>query len=209
MRNSSGGIKEKSGWSFGVGVGTTAATAGQHAANETNPLIQRGSAAVAASTSYIQSRLGNTESHYRGGGEIRERRPSRSLSPAIETIMTTGVGQRAIEESNARTNTNNNDDDTASETPYRRIQDDGSRSGNVSVGENSYQNSTTSRSLHSLRRSYLVEKSAHADTTVGSGGDHQHPPLLEIPEEVYSVRKAALQMLKPLTRTWVSHFFVR
>ena len=29
------------------------------------------------------------------------------------------------------------------------------------------------------------------------------PPLLEIPEEVYSVRKAALQVLKPLTKTWV------
>lgn len=31
-----------------------------------------------------------------------------------------------------------------------------------------------------------------------------HPPLLEIPEEVYAVRKSALQVLKPLTRTWVS-----
>lgn len=30
-----------------------------------------------------------------------------------------------------------------------------------------------------------------------------HPPLLEIPEEVYAVRKSALQVLKPLTRTWV------
>lgn len=31
-----------------------------------------------------------------------------------------------------------------------------------------------------------------------------HPPLLEIPEEVYAVRKAALQVLKPLTSSWVS-----
>ena len=30
-----------------------------------------------------------------------------------------------------------------------------------------------------------------------------NPPLLEIPEEIYAVRKAALQVLKPLTRTWV------
>lgn len=30
-----------------------------------------------------------------------------------------------------------------------------------------------------------------------------HPPLLEIPEEVYAVRKSALQVLKPLTRSWV------
>jgi hypothetical protein len=31
-----------------------------------------------------------------------------------------------------------------------------------------------------------------------------HQPVLEIPEEVYAVRKAALTVLKPLTRTWVS-----
>jgi hypothetical protein len=31
-----------------------------------------------------------------------------------------------------------------------------------------------------------------------------HPSLLEIPEEIYSVRKAALQVLKPLTSSWVS-----
>lgn len=30
------------------------------------------------------------------------------------------------------------------------------------------------------------------------------PPILEIPEEIYAVRKAALQVLKPLTKTWVS-----
>jgi len=29
------------------------------------------------------------------------------------------------------------------------------------------------------------------------------PPLLEIPEEIYAVRKSALQVLKPLTKTWV------
>ncbi|GAX09735.1 hypothetical protein FisN_19Lh205 [Fistulifera solaris] len=30
-----------------------------------------------------------------------------------------------------------------------------------------------------------------------------HQPVLEIPEEVYTVRKAALTVLKPLTRTWI------
>jgi hypothetical protein len=57
----------------------------------------------------------------------------------------------------------------------------------------------------------LVEKAAREATGttapiimgVGSGG-FDHPPLLEIPEEIYGVRKAALQVLKPLTRTWVS-----
>jgi hypothetical protein len=28
---------------------------------------------------------------------------------------------------------------------------------------------------------------------------------LEIPEEIYAVRKAALQVLKPLNKTWVRH----
>jgi hypothetical protein len=36
--------------------------------------------------------------------------------------------------------------------------------------------------------------------SVGSGSQ---PPLLEIPEEIYAVRKAALKVLKPLTKTWV------
>jgi hypothetical protein len=39
------------------------------------------------------------------------------------------------------------------------------------------------------------------DRSLGSG---ELPPLLEIPEEIYAVRKAALQVLKPLTKTWVS-----
>ena len=54
------------------------------------------------------------------------------------------------------------------------------------------------RSLSStLRRQYLADKRA----TEAEGDDH--PPLLEIPEEIYGVRKAALQVLKPLTKTWV------
>jgi hypothetical protein len=38
--------------------------------------------------------------------------------------------------------------------------------------------------------------------------DSEQPPLLEIPEEVYAVRKAALQVLKPLNKTWVRRFSV-
>lgn len=41
--------------------------------------------------------------------------------------------------------------------------------------------------------------------SVGSGSEQ--PPLLEIPEEIYAVRKAALQVLKPLNKTWVSRRF--
>ena len=74
----------------------------------------------------------------------------------------------------------------------------GSRSGNISVGDGSQKSygsshSGGSRSVHQLRRSYLAPK--------GSG---ENPPLLEIPEEIYGVRKSALKVLKPLTKTWVS-----
>lgn len=36
---------------------------------------------------------------------------------------------------------------------------------------------------------------------------NSQPPLLEIPEEIYAVRKAALKVMKPLTKTWVRSFF--
>lgn len=42
-------------------------------------------------------------------------------------------------------------------------------------------------------------QSIEPDNTAG-----ETPPLLEIPEEIYAVRKAALQVLKPLNKTWVS-----
>lgn len=62
-----------------------------------------------------------------------------------------------------------------------------------------------------------VSGSHHTNESKGGGGrippdtrsigsaDSEQPPLLEIPEEVYAVRKAALQVLKPLNKTWVSN----
>jgi hypothetical protein len=115
--------------------------------------------------------------------------------------------------SNPKTSASTADEPTSS---YTRIQDDASSSarstgGNLSLGEqsgSSYQ-SGGNRSLHSLqRRAYLVEKAARDATGVGGiGGVSDHPPLLEIPEEIYQVRKAALRVLKPLTRTWVRTIF--
>jgi hypothetical protein len=46
---------------------------------------------------------------------------------------------------------------------------------------------------------------ATGSTTSYSGHRQQQAPILEIPEEIYIVRKAALQVLKPLTKTWVRH----
>lgn len=52
--------------------------------------------------------------------------------------------------------------------------------------------------------------STSAIQTQGSlGSGSEQPPLLEIPEEIYAVRKAALQVLKPLNKTWVSYESLR
>lgn len=53
--------------------------------------------------------------------------------------------------------------------------------------------------MHSLRRS-LGREETGASAGEGSGNGS---PLLEIPEEIYRVRRAALQVLKPLIRTWL------
>jgi hypothetical protein len=113
------------------------------------------------------------------------------------------------------TQTHNNE---ASISSYAPINEDGSRSGTMSLGgnsEGSYHNApacggsnttNSNRSVHSLQRSHLI-----SGRDVLSRGDASgNIALLEIPEEVYRVRRAALQVLKPLTRTWVSrYFFVR
>ena len=199
----------KSGWKFGGESTTTSrgggATAGGSSSGEADPLIHRESTTTAAS-SYIQSSHSNNNR-----GNLRERRKS----PLPSNMSTPGSSDAT--HFHATTN-------AASEpiSSYTRIQDESqpqrSRSGNMSLGDNSggggtttsqqsYQHSTggasaANRSLHSLRRSYLVEKAAR-DATGVAAGSADSPPLLEIPEEIYAVRKAALQVLKPLTRTWV------
>jgi len=104
------------------------------------------------------------------------------------------------------TNANNNSNNQPT-TSYTQIQDEGSRSGNMSLGANSagsYQNSSGggSRSLHSLRRSHQLSGREGIGGSAGEGSQNSSP-LLEIPEEIYRVRRAALQVLKPLTRTWL------
>lgn len=78
---------------------------------------------------------------------------------------------------------------------YNILEDDNGAPSRTTTGDAQSVNSSQSggsRSVHQLRRHYVAR---------GSG---EHPPLLEIPEEVYTVRKSALTVLKPLTRTWVS-----
>jgi hypothetical protein len=95
-----------------------------------------------------------------------------------------------------------------------------SQSQNSSTHLYSQQSGGSSRSSRSSRGGGSASGHEHAahNTPGGGGGTYREaasvddrslgsgelPPLLEIPEEIYAVRKAALQVLKPLTKTWVS-----
>lgn len=73
--------------------------------------------------------------------------------------------------------------------------------------------SLSTRSSHiPIRRqgtaSLTRESNSQEDTDHDLSHSEANPPLLEIPEEIYAVRKAALQVLKPLTRTWVRHVVI-
>lgn len=52
-----------------------------------------------------------------------------------------------------------------------------------------------SRSVHSVKK--------QQSPSDGEGSDRDQGPLLEVPEHIYAVRKGALSVLKPLTKTWV------
>ena len=204
MRNSSFGSKEKSGWNIG---GETTVRASNGGAQETDPLIRRGST-TASSTNQSSTRR---PSKSPDNSNLRERRPSRS-SPLTTSLFNQRFGGPSGEQQNyqspamdatsaantASVNSNSNGDEPISN--YTQLNDDGSRTGNASVGGSSqvsYQSG--SRSVHSLRRPH------QAPETVGDGSGNS-TQLLEIPEEIYRVRRAALQVLKPLTRTWVRYY---
>ena len=127
-----------------------------------------------------------------GSSNIRSRHTSGSRSPTITQHF--GAAERDMNTTYAT----DSQDQQEIHQSYNALQDDESPSGNYSLGEGSHSASSShsmgSRSVHQLRRSYVAR---------GSG---EHPPLLEIPEEIYGVRKSALSVLKPLTRTWVSHW---
>jgi hypothetical protein len=147
-------------------------------ANETDPLLSQSSASSYSRTA--------------ASSNIRSRRASGSRSP----LTTTNQHFGSIE--NDMNTTHGADSlDKEIQQSYNILQDEVAPSGNRSVGGDGSQSgasshSGASRSVHQLRRHYVAR---------GSG---EHPPLLEIPEEIYNVRKSALSVLKPLTRTWVS-----
>jgi len=133
-------------------------------------------------------------SHYQGGS-IRSRRTSRSPASSGNNQFSSPEYQRdnqmnspLVDES---TNTQNLQD-------AYQVVNNRSNGANSSLGDSADSSSGSgryvsgSRSVQSLRRKYNSE----------SGED---PPLLEIPEQIYAVRQGALKVLKPLTKTWVSH----
>jgi hypothetical protein len=216
MRNSSFGSKDKSGWKVGGG------------AQETDPLIRstnnirrssnnnpdhsnlrerRSSSRSPIAVSLFNQRFGGPGGGGGGGGvESNTTIPNMNPNPLAASTNSSAP---------VISNTTNINEPTSS---YTQIQEGGSLGGN-SAG--SYQNSTagggsgeggsnapststnSNRSLHSLRRSHLLSGREAPGVSSGGEGSGNSSPLLEIPEEVYRVRRAALQVLKPLTRTWV------
>jgi len=127
---------------------------------------------------------------YAESSNIRERRKSGSSNNASNPQQQ----QQHQQQQQSHFDMSPQDNEYAQQ-PYNALRDDlPSRSGDGHSVNSSH--SGGSRSVHQLRRHYVARGS-------GSG---EHPPLLEIPEEIYSVRKSALTVLKPLTRTWVSRY---
>jgi len=197
MRNSSFTSKEKSGWKFG-GEKTATVRAGTGGAQETDPLIRRGS-----DSSNLRERRSSRSPltvslvNQRFGGPSGENQNYKST-----TMNTSSAANPAstISNSNSNNHTPSNNEPT---TSYTKLNEDGSR---LAVNaSNSYNNSTVggSRSVHSLRRSHIL--SGREETGTEDQGNAAQ--LLEIPEEIYRVRRSALQVLKPLIRTWVSIYF--
>lgn len=145
----------------------------------------------------------------RTGGSIRVRRGSKS--PVFTSMMVQDYG-----------GSNGGDDDNDHHHDgYESIDDVPSRE---TLQQQSFQDDEETASYH-----YPYHHESADSINTGSGGTsrldvplHQseklagipssesmsvetnaQPPLLEIPEEVYAVRKAALRVLKPLTKTWV------
>ena len=176
MRPPSPHSRDRTSWNGRESTATTA--------TETDPLLLD---SASAST----RRSNRTESH---GGSIRARRSSRS--PTVSLNRHFGSVDQRQEQLQMNVALAANQPENDLQQDYNIIHDDTSRSGNLSLSGSSRQSTRSGISNTTNRRQYLSEKRSKE-------GGVEHPPLLEIPEEVYGVRKAALAVLKPLTKTWV------
>lgn len=82
--------------------------------------------------------------------------------------------------------------------PYHIVRDSNAHNpwNDTSAGGSSHY-TPGSRSVHSVKQSPVE----------GGGSDKDNGPLLQIPDHVYAVRKGALSVLKPLTKTWVRNIY--
>jgi len=104
--------------------------------------------------------------------------------------------QRSNTANNSSSSNSNNNSDTASQNSNRQY------SQHLADGQQQQQQQQQRSSRQG--GSYSRGSQQQDDRSVGStASGSEQPPLLEIPEEIYAVRKAALQVLKPLTKTWV------
>lgn len=170
-------------------------------AKETDPLL-KGAVLTAAAKGVSQS---VAEGH---GGFIRARRSSKSpvqylpkqqqyfgqdLRPMLRNNSNNGSlkelgqphdGYDAIEDGTVHS---------------RQSTGDG---GNTSVYSQHSTGSVSSRP-GSRQQSVYTNDNRGISPDSRSADSVSQPPLLEIPEEIYAIRKAALQVFKPLTKTWV------
>jgi hypothetical protein len=178
MRKPSSRSTEQTSWKKGSDSTTTTAT-------ETDRLLP------ATTPSFFSAGRSDT---------IRSRKSSQSPTLAFRPGQPQQQGQM-----NRAAGVDPSENDVAA-PGYNAIKDEEGSRDNASVGESSRHSASstgshTNASLVSLRRKARVEKLLKAQNASNTS---IHPPLLEIPEEIYAVRKAALQVLKPLTKTWVS-----
>lgn len=159
---------------------------GDSTATETDPLLQ------SSAQSFLPSGRRNvTETH---AGSVRARRSSRSPTVSVNHHFGSGDIQQQNQMNRA----------LAVDPPERELAHGYDINEDNSHADSSRNSSSSNRSFL-MRRQDRQQKQARA-TMFGNSAPPDHPPLLEIPEEVYGVRKAALQVLKPLTKTWVSGY---
>lgn len=179
----------------------------QAIAKETDPLISD-------SGSFLKSNRGNSRNFTEPGSCVfRSRRKSRSPTlnqhfnqkePSSPISRTDPMYQRNAQDAL--------DGEQGGTTDYTEIDFNSKQNSGfdeASSAQSSHITSHDSSALSSnhpntfpISRDYERMNTPMTPPSVGANGD-QRPPLLEIPEEIYAIRKSALQVLKPLTRTWV------
>ena len=165
-------------------------------------------------------------------GEVTEADPLLAPNPGARTIQTSFSGSFRARRSSRSPNTANFPMDSSPSSRqhglgggrgnqrcsdgYTAYNEDASRTSSAThtgaatgvstnpqgVPNSSIQPSDAATPDRQERKAGMYRPNLITETPQQRGG--VHPPLLEIPEEVYAVRKAALQVLKPLTSSWVS-----